>query len=329
MKESERYCFLAFGELALDVTYKDNLFVNEVGGVSAFNTLYNLSIFGEKAYAIGGVGADVDGVKALESLKHSLANVDYIQFLNKPTNVFYMYKLPEVSETENSVDIDRSYVKWSNKLCTKLPKEFENRNVILIVSNFEKVTKAFIEEAKIKCKDCKVSLDITNANIFSEFSNGYIYDFLRLVDFIQCNESTSQAIFSKLNIDSPEEFFAKVMPQVLTITKGSKGATFLYRSNGQLNHIDKYPNKVAPILDSTGAGDAFHAMFLMSYHRKLLNNSPQLDEEFFNKAFKVANALSRKIVQIEGARGSPSELLNYMLNEVFSQIIINSNEQER
>ena len=37
MNKKQRYCFLAFGELALDVTYDENGIISESGGVSAFN----------------------------------------------------------------------------------------------------------------------------------------------------------------------------------------------------------------------------------------------------------------------------------------------------
>ena len=71
MYEENKFCFLAFGELALDITLDDNNIISQVGGVSAFNTLYNLAVLGEETYAIGGVGNDNNGKKAIQSLKCS------------------------------------------------------------------------------------------------------------------------------------------------------------------------------------------------------------------------------------------------------------------
>lgn len=326
MEEKQRYCFLAFGELALDKTYNENCIIKEVGGVSAFNTLYNLSAFGEEAYAIGGVGFDLNAVKAIESLKKSFVNTDYIDFVQKPTNVFYIFKPQQELKGDDEVKIDRkspitgkSSVEWSDKLCTKLPEEFENRNVILIVSNFEEVTKKFIQDTKSKCNNCKVSLDITNEKIFEKFSSEYLLDYLSRVDLLQCNEKTFKAISKKLNISNPQELFSKLNLEIFTLTKGRDGATFFFSSsNGEQKAIDKKPKVVAPLVDTTGAGDAFHSMLLMAYHRKLMNNS-ELDEKYFDDAFEVANALSRKVVQIEGARGEQSDLVKYMLSEMYAK----------
>ncbi len=173
MELNESYCFLAFGELALDIIHDEKAITKEVGGVSAFNTLYNLSVFGEETYAIGGVGIDINAFKAIASLKNMGTNTDYIEFLDKPTNAFYIFKPQrnlegeEVQIARQSPLTGKSSVEWSDKISTTFPNKFENRNVILIVSNFEGVTRSFIQNAKRQCQNCVVSLDITNPHIFA------------------------------------------------------------------------------------------------------------------------------------------------------------------
>lgn len=318
-----KYCFIAFGELALDKTLDDNKIISEVGGVSAFNTLYNLAVFGEETYAIGGVGKDNNGERAIQSLTKSGVNIDYIETLNKPTNVFYIYKTNEALNSNEDFKISRkcpltgeSSIAWSDKLCTELPKEFEDRNIILIVSNFEKVTRKFIENAKKKSKNCIVSLDITNGKIFEKFSEEYIWDYLKEIDLLQCNENTFEAVCKKLNITSPQELFLKLNLDIFTLTKASKGAMFFYENEENKKvFLDKKTKVIAPIVDPTGAGDAFHSMLLLSYYRKICNNE-KLTNTYFHKAFDVANALARKVVQIDGARGEPRELRKHMLEEL-------------
>ena len=212
MNKEQRYCFLAFGELALDVTYDEDGIISESGGVSAFNILYNLSALGEETYAIGGVGTGLNAIKAINSLKGSWVNTDYIEIINKPTNVFYIYKPRENLKDDNGIKIERvspitgkSSIEWSDKLRTNLPQEFENRNVILIVSNFENVTKEFVKNAKKKCSNCKVSLDITNGKIFERYSSDYIWEYLQSIDFIQCSENTLIYICKKLGVSSLQE----------------------------------------------------------------------------------------------------------------------------
>lgn len=330
-KDDKKCCFIAFGELALDVTYgDDNYIIREVGGVSAFNTLYNLSVFGEETYAIGGVGTDINAFKALNSLKETFANTDNIRFLNKATNVFYIYKPSKVTKDDGEINIGRkspitgkSTIEWSDKLCTELPEEFKDRNIILAVSNFERVTKEFIKNAKSKAKSCHVSLDITNGKIFDKYPEEYIWEHLKQVDLLQCNEQTFEAVSRKLNISSPQELFSRLNVQIFTLTKGSNGATFFYRDeNGEEKSLNQRPKIIAPIVDTTGVGDAFHSMLLMCYHRKLFNNE-MIDEDYLKNAFDVANALARKVVQIEGARGERTELLKHMLGEIAQQNLEN------
>ena len=92
MNQNNEYCFLAFGELAVDVTYDEHGIIKEDGGVSAFNTLYTLSVLGKETYAIGGVGIDNKSGVAINSLKDYCVDTDYIEPIDKTTNVFYIYK---------------------------------------------------------------------------------------------------------------------------------------------------------------------------------------------------------------------------------------------
>ena len=109
--------------------------------------------------------------------------------------------------------------------------------------------------------------------------------------------------------------FSRLNLQIFTLTRGSNGATFFYRDNGKTTSLNKKPKLIAPLVDPTGAGDAFHAMLLIAFHRKLYNKE-KIDEKYLNNAFKMANALSRQVVQIEGARGDQRTLLKYMLDEL-------------
>lgn len=327
--EDEKYCFIAFGELALDVTYDETHIIKEVGGVSAFNTIYNLAMFGEEAYAVGGVGLDMNAIKAINSLKQSSTNTDNLEFVNKPTNVFYIYKPQELANSEEipigreSPITGKSSIEWSDKISTTLPEKFQNRNIILVVSNFEGVTKEFIKEAREKSKKSVISLDITNPKIFENKSSEYMWEYLKQINLLQCNQNTFKAVSQKLGISTPEELFSKLNLQIFTLTKGKEGALFTYREDEEIKQIEKTPEKIVQSVDPTGAGDAFHAMLLMAYHRKILNGE-KLNKKYFDDAFKIANAFARKIVQIEGARGEQQETLQYMLNELTG---INQNEE--
>ena len=334
MNQNNEYCFLAFGELAVDVTYDEHGIIKEDGGVSAFNTLYTLSVLGKETYAIGGVGIDNKSGVAINSLKDYCVDTDYIEPIDKTTNVFYIYKPKKELKNDDEIDIGRvspitgkSSIEWSNKLRTNLPNEFQNRNGVLIVSNFEPVTRQFVKSFKEKCKNGIVSLDITNGKIFEKYSEEELWDYLNIIDLVQCNENTAKILCQKLNILSPQEFFSKINAEIFTFTKGSKGATFFYRDNGKEKLIDKKCEIVAPLIDTTGAGDAFHAILLMSYC-KMKQNNGKLDEDYFDRTFKVANTLSRKVVQSEGARLKPYDMLFYLLDELKNNKDRNNEEIE-
>lgn len=320
MNKNEKYCFIAFGELALDVVYNENGIIRESGGVSAFNTLYNLGILGEEAYAICGTGNDINGIKTINSLKEGSVNTKYVQILDKPTNVFYIFKPKEV-RTDEDVEIGRtspitgkSTIEWSDKINTDFPKEFENRNLILIVSNFEPVTDRFIKNTKHKNKNAKVSLDITNGKIFEKYSKEYLLEYLKQFDFVQCNINTGKIICEKLGFSSFEELYSNLNAEIFTVTEKERGATFYYKDKDDKKTVYK-PKKIAKLVDPTGAGDAFHSILLMSYCRmKYLGN--RIDKKYFDRAFNIANMFARKIVGIEGARGKQEEVLDYMISEM-------------
>ena len=319
MSESKDYCFLAFGELAVDITYDESRIIKEAGGVSAFNTLYYLSVLGKEAYAIGGVGNDQKSGVAINSLQHYCVDTDYIEPINKPTNVFYIYKPKGDVKGDNDIEIARvspftgkSSIEWTNKLHTNLPEKFKERNIVLIISNFEPVTRQFVKNVKRQCKNAIVSLDITNGKIFEQYSATEILEYLKLMNLLQCNENTASILCNKLNVSSPNDLFSLMNAEIFTLTSGSRGATFFYRDNGEEKSINKKPKVVAPLIDPTGAGDAFHAMLLIAYCKMKANNT-KLDETYFDRAFDIANTLSRKVVQSEGARLEPYDVLFYLI----------------
>ena len=320
--KEEKYCFIAFGELAIDAFYDESgITIKEDGGVSAFNTLYNLAVLGQETYAIGGVGTYNQSSLAINSLKDYCVDTDYIEPIDKNTNTFYIYKPSKIID-DDSVKIGRcspitgnKSIEWTNKLCTNVPDKFKEKNIALIVSNFEPVTRAFVKNVKEECQNPIISLDITNGKIFEQYSAEEILEYLKLFNFIQCNKNTYQLLSKKLGIESCMKLFSMLNADIFTITQGSKGATFLYRDNGNIKTINKKPKIVAPLVDPTGAGDAFHAIHLMSYC-KMKSNHGILNKSFFDKAFDIANLLVRKVVQSEGARLKPYDMLFYLTDEL-------------
>ena len=71
--------FISHGDIILDKIYNDNLeLIAQDGGGCNWNDLYNLSLMGEKCYALGSIGNDDEGKIAIASLNKVGVNTDSI-----------------------------------------------------------------------------------------------------------------------------------------------------------------------------------------------------------------------------------------------------------
>lgn len=321
MDNIKKYIFLGFGELVLDKIYDEKHdLLKENGGCPVFNVLYNLGLSGEKAYAVGGVGNDENGNKAIASLHQGFVNTENVEILDKKTNVNHII-VPKIITNDNSVQIKQTspltgetIFKLSDKLNTHLPERVQNENIILVVSNFQKTTFEFIKDLKSNCKNCKVAMDIGNIMFFKDLPQEYISEFLSNINIIQMNQNCISELYKKLDVSSNKEFFNTLNLDLLTVTMGHEGANYIYRTYNQVNEKHKTPVKIAPMLDPTGAGDAFFSMMLKSY-RKNMSRGKTIDDEFVDNAFTLANGFSRQVVGLIGARGD-LRTLEQLMNEM-------------
>ena len=267
---------------------------------------------------------------AMASLEEAGVNCTHIGYLDKAINMFF------INKKETGIEIGRvdpntgdTSIKWGG-VPNNFPAEMVDKKVALIVSNFEPSTSVFISKTKSRFTGDKsygrgkvypiCSMDITNKNIFSKYPIEWVMTFLSRVDLVQCNENTFEELLLKHNQESDttltkEEFIRETGAKVFTITKGKNGAEFYYLDDSrQLNHATVQPKPghvVHDEVDSTGAGDAFHAVLLESYMNNLEKGRP-IDGNYFRKVFEKANALSREVIKHRGAR-IPVGLVKYAL----------------
>ena len=320
----KKYCLVAYSFPCVDQYYiKDkegNVIPQKMtGGISCLNVLYNITLLRNNvsSYIVGAVGNDKNGEKALESLENVGVNTDYVKKENRKTNVFHII-IPEEITEDDSVEISEvspltgvNTYSLPQEFKGELPKELEGKRIILCISNFEKSTMDFINQAKEKCKECVINLDVTKEKIFKEFSNEYIEELLNKVDMVQINNKTFKALYNKLNFEDGKnesesekktKFFEKFKFDLLTITNGSKGATFLYNEEEHVKQLDMETPKVYDMKDPTGAGDAFNSIMTMFYQDKILENNSQIDEKFLRRSFNTANKFVGLVVNQVGAR---------------------------
>ncbi len=292
--------FVSHGDIIFDKVYDGNLnLIKQDGGGSNWNSLYNLSYMGEECYAVGTCGNDEEGKLALESLKAHGVNVDLVRIDNMKTDVMNII-IPN-SELGDDTIIHSWYSPITNKrtiefrenLPTKLPKELMEKEIYVLLDKFEVVNLEFLNNNKFK----KICLDIGHVRFIEHFSKQYLTEFFKKANLIQLNQNVISLLFERLQIKNELEFFKLLDLDLLIITNGKKGANFIFKENGEIKYIEKTPEILADVVDSSGAGDAFFASFVKEYAYQ-----NQINEEFITNTFIKANTASREVISQVGSR---------------------------
>ncbi len=292
--------FVSHGDIILDNIYNDDLkLIAQDGGGCNWNDLYNLSLMGEKCYAIGSIGNDDEGKIAIASLINAGVNTNGIIIEEKRTNIMNVI-IPNKDLEDDSIihswynPITMEYtMNFSNNLPVNLPKELENDEIYVILDKFLPVNLEFINNIKNK----KVCLDIGHIRFFEHFTRQYLLNFFQKADFIQLNENVISLLFERLRVKSLVELFELLNPDLIVLTKGKRGAEYLFRENGEIKIAFEEPKIIADIVDSSGAGDAFFSTTLREYAY-----STKIDLEFTKKTFELANKSSREVIAQVGSR---------------------------
>ena len=104
-------------------------------------------------------------------------------------------------------------------------------------------------------------------------------------------------LFNRLQVEDIISFFELFSFDLLVLTKGKKGATYVLRENSKIKKIDMSPTIVSDIVDSSGAGDAFFSKTLHEYAYTNL-----IDSNFVKNTFDLANKASRDVLMQVGSR---------------------------
>lgn len=104
-------------------------------------------------------------------------------------------------------------------------------------------------------------------------------------------------LFDRFCVKNELEFFKLFNFDLLILTKGKKGATFIFHDKNEIKVINKNPEIIVDIIDSSGAGDAFFSKTLQQYAY-----CDKIDINFINKTFELANKASRNIICQVGSR---------------------------
>lgn len=294
--------FISHGDIILDNVYDSDFnLIKQDGGGSNWNTLYNLAHMGETCYAIGSVGNDEEGKIAINSLKHVNINTDYVIRENIRTDIMNIL-IPTGSNLEDdsvlhcwySPITNKCTLRFSENLPVQLPNELKNKNIFVILDKFESVNLEFINNIPSK----KVCLDVGHLRFVEHFSTPYLLNFFNQANLMQLNKNVSSYLFDRFHAKNELEFFDLFNLDLLVLTLGKKGAKFIYKENGNTKCVEKNPEIIAQVVDSSGAGDAFLSVLLKQY----AYYSHAIDDNFINKTFALANKSSRDVISRVGSR---------------------------
>lgn len=293
--------FVSHGDIILDKVYDGDLnLIKEDGGGSNWNSLYNLSYMGEKCYAIGTAGNDREGDIAISSLANYGVDTSFIKRENYSTCVMNII-IPKKTGLGDDSIIHSWYSPITNKrtlffrddLPTTIPEEISNNEVYVLLDKFEQINLDFINNIPNK----KVCLDIGHVRFIEHFSKQYLTSFFKNANLVQLNNNVSELLFERLQVKDELELFNLLDLDLLVVTKGKKGASFIFKENTTLKCIEKSPDVIAEVVDSSGAGDAFFATVIKEYAY-----SSSINSDFVNSTFSVANKASRDVISQVGSR---------------------------
>ncbi len=289
--------FIAVGELVADCYYKNEngqkKLVKVDGGASRFNVIANLASRGYKTKVFSSCGSDIPGDIML----------------------YYMNKLGiDLSDVTRTNDKTLRYhiipTKYSSHRCEKTcPICQEKTWHEQTLENYEKCI------SKIQRRDVVIldSINSENAELIFNTINDKILDLGRIkklipltskaileflkekIEILQLNELVEKYLLAKFEVESLEEIYEILQPNLLVVTRGKAGTDFVYKK-----HIySKVLKKPAIEIDDTGAGDAFLSVVIQEYY----NNNKKIDQQFVDNTFKIATKVTTQAVSHLGARG--------------------------
>lgn len=288
---------ISIGDLVTDIYYKNGKLIGVNGGMSSHNIIANISKMGLETSVYGVCGNDIFGEIAIKSLSDLGINIDMIDILtNLKTRCFhisYIEKNGKIEFTSRKRCPFCNQKKWYDESYinpNKILKNIDEKD-ILVFDNLNEKNQIIINKTKNKkMLDLGQYFELDNYNdteVIKKLKNKF--------DIINLNERVLIYIKKRYLLNNIKEVYDLLKPKMLIITKGKKGTDFVFN---QIK-VSKKLLKPSVEIDSTGAGDAFFAVFISEY----VKNNYIIDENFVNATFEKAIKLTGKVVRKFGSRG--------------------------
>ncbi len=256
-------------------------------GGSVANTMAGVAQFGGRAFFAGKSGADMNAALYRESLAEAGVAFDLAVNSAEPTGVCLALVTP---------DGERTMLTSLGAAATIGPAdvapEHARSSAVVYVEGYligapdgpdaiERVMRLAVESG------ARVALSLSDPALAAHFADPFRRLAREYVDILFCNEQEAEVYTGGGDVDGRLRALGQDAP-VVFMTRGADGATALDADGGAV-HI---PGRAVPVVDTTGAGDAFAAGALYGLTHSL---SPA-------DAAKLGVFASAKVVTAFGAR---------------------------
>lgn len=293
---------VSIGDLVLDYYYKNGKLLGVNGGMTSHNIIANLAKMNINVAVFGVCGDDLQGQIAMKSLENLKVDVKNIHILNavrtRCFHVSYFDDGDKLTFTSKKRCPFCNNKKWYGDSLIDAKETLKNINDddLLVFDNLNDKNQIIINETKNK----KV-IDLGQYFELENLSANEIIDKLSAkFEIINFNERVSKYLVEKLKLNNDIELYNILKSNLMTITYGEHGATFICNGKAYNFKLSIKGNAI----DSTGAGDAF----ISSIIKDSIKNNFNYDPILFKKWYENSCKLTSKVVSKMGARGHINSL---------------------
>ena len=288
---------VSIGDLVTDYYYKNNKLIGINGGMTSHNIIANLAKMKVNTSIFGCCGDDLQGKIAINSLEKINVDISNIKIIkNIRTRCFHISyyekdnKLTFASKKRcpfcnNKKWYDESLIDTSYILSNIKEED------ILVFDNLNDKNQLIIDNTNNKkVIDLGQYFEfesLTNEEVINKIANKF--------EIINFNERVSNYLINKFSLCSDKDLYNIIKPNLMTITRGEAGVTFI--TNDDIYDFELL-NK-GNVVDSTGAGDAF----ISSIIKAAIKDDFNYNFDNLKKWYETSNKLTFKAVSKMGARG--------------------------
>lgn len=293
---------VSIGDLVIDYYYKNGELLGVNGGMTSHNIIANLAKMGIKTGVYGVCGNDVMGniaIKSLSDIGVDIENVDILDDINtRCFHVSYIDDGKNLTFTSKKRCPICNNKKWYDDSRINVDKVLDkiDKEDLLIFDNLNEINQEIID----KSYNRKV-IDLGQYFEFENLSNEEIVNKIKnKFEIVNFNERVWKYLLDRFAVKDDIQLYDLFDIKLITITRGKKGARFIFDSEV----IDFKLGQAVNEVDSTGAGDAFIASLIKDF----VNNNLEISLELLPIWYENSVKLTCKVVKKMGARGHINSL---------------------